>query len=173
MATPIEIDVWQGAIAELEVDAIVVSATESLFMNAGAAAEVMRRGGTEIERAAVAQGPIQPGTAIVTAAGGLAATYVIHAVAVGHDRVADVDRLAAAVQAALAFVAPLQLRRLAVTPLGVEHGAFDADEAARILVATLAEAATPPLESIVIATGNPRETRAVRGAISAHRAGVR
>jgi O-acetyl-ADP-ribose deacetylase (regulator of RNase III) len=32
MAIPIEIDVWQGEIAELEVDAILVPANESLFM---------------------------------------------------------------------------------------------------------------------------------------------
>ena len=32
MAVPIEIDVWQGEIAELEVDAIIVPANESLFM---------------------------------------------------------------------------------------------------------------------------------------------
>ena len=37
MAEPIEIDVWQGDIAELEVDAVVVAASESLFMTAGAA----------------------------------------------------------------------------------------------------------------------------------------
>ncbi|HEX2883508.1 MAG TPA: macro domain-containing protein, partial [Candidatus Limnocylindria bacterium] len=95
MAAPIEIDVWQGEIAELEVDAIVVSANESLFMNAGPAAAVMRRGGEEIERAAVDQGPVAVGSAVVTGGGSLAAPYVIHAVGVGHDRVADLDRLTA------------------------------------------------------------------------------
>lgn len=173
MAAPIEIDVWQGEIAELEVDAIVVSASESLFMNAGAAASVMRRGGSEIERAAVAQGPIQPGTAVVTGGGLLAAPYVIHAVAVGHDRVADPERLASAVRAALALAEPLQLRRIAVAPLGVEHGAFEPADAARVLVATIDEAAGSPLESVVVATAHPRETAAVREAIAAHRAGIR
>jgi O-acetyl-ADP-ribose deacetylase (regulator of RNase III) len=173
MAAPIEIDVWQGEIAELEVDAIVVSASESLFMNAGAAAAVLRNGGPQIERAAVSQGPIPPGTAIVTDAGSLAAGYIIHAVAVGHDRVADPDRAVAAIRAALAFVAPLQLRRIAVAPLGVEHGAFDADDAARILVATLDAESAPPLESVVIATAHPHEARAVRDAIASHRASIR
>jgi O-acetyl-ADP-ribose deacetylase (regulator of RNase III) len=173
MAAPIEIDVWQGEIAELEVDAIVVAANESLFMNAGAASSVMRHGGAEIERAAVAQGPIEPGSAVVTGAGTLAAAYVIHTVAVGHDRVADPERLTAAIRAALAFAAPLQLRRIAVAPLGVEHGAFDPADAARILVTTLSEAATPPLESIVVATAGARETSAVSEAIATHRAGIR
>ena len=173
MAAAIDIDVWQGDIAELEVDAIVVSASESLFMNSGAAASVLRHGGASIERAAVAQGPIEPGTAIVTDAGTLAAAFVIHTVAVGHDRTADAGRLAAAVRAALAFAGPLQLRRIAVAPLGVEHGAFDTSEAARILITTLSEAATPPLESIVIATAHAHETRAVAEAIAVRRAGIR
>src|SRR5688500_12038913 len=101
MAEPIEIDVWQGEIAELEVDALVVAATESLFMTAGAAASVKRHAGDEVERAAVEQGPIRSGSAVATSGGSLAAPYVIHAVAVGHDRVADPAVAAAAVRAAL------------------------------------------------------------------------
>jgi O-acetyl-ADP-ribose deacetylase len=172
METPMEIDVWQGDIAGLEVDAIVVSANESLFMNAGAAASVMRQGGAEIERAAVEQGPVEPGRAVVTEGGTLAAAYVVHAIAVSHDRVADPDQLAAAIRAALSFAEPLQLRRIAIALLGVEHGAFDASDAARTLVATLTEA-TAPIESIVVATANPAETRAVSEALATHRAGVR
>lgn len=173
MAAPIEIDVWQGEIAELEVDAIVVSANESLFMNAGPAAAVMRRGGEEIERAAVDQGPVAVGSAVVTGGGSLAAPYVIHAVGVGHDRVADLDRLTAAIRAALAFVPPLQLRRIATALVGVEHGVFEPATAARALVVTLAGEAPPPLESVVIATLSPVETRAVSEAIASHRSGVR
>jgi O-acetyl-ADP-ribose deacetylase (regulator of RNase III) len=173
MAAPIEIDVWQGGIAELEVDALVVGTTESLFMNAGAAASIARHGGAEIERAAVEQGPIAPGTAIATTAGSLAAAYVIHAVAVGHDRRADPEQLRSAVRSALAFVAPLQLRRVAFSLLGTEHGAIDPSEAAEVLVATLHDAATEPLESVVIATANVAETRAVAAVLAAHRAGIR
>lgn len=173
MAAPIEIDVWQGGIAELEVDALVVGATESLFMNAGPAAAVARHGGVEIERAAVEQGPIAPGAAVATTAGSLAAGYVIHAVAVGHDRRADPDQLRSAVRSALAFVAPLQLRRVAFALLGTEHGAFDPPEAAGVLVATLHESATEPLETVVVATGNVAETRAVAAVLAAHRAGIR
>lgn len=173
MGAPIEIDVWQGEIAELEVDALVVGATESLFMNAGPGASVARRGGVQIERSAVEQGPIAPGTAVATTAGSLAAGYVIHAVAVGHDRRADPERLRRAVRAALAFVAPLQLRHIAVSLLGTEHGAFDPTEAADILVATLHEASPEPLESVVIATGHLAETRAVAAVLAAHRTGIR
>ena len=172
MAAPIEIDVWQGDIAELEVDALVVAANESLFMTGGAAASVKRRGGEEIERAAVAQGPTPPGTALATTAGGLAAAYVVHAVAVGHDRQADPDRLRRAVGAALAYCEPLQLRRIAVALPGLEHGVFRADESAALLVAEVLAGAQPPLESVVIATAHAVETQAALEALARHRAGV-
>jgi O-acetyl-ADP-ribose deacetylase len=172
MAGPIEIDVWQGEIAELEVDALVVGSSESLFMTAGAAASVKRHGGIEIESAAVAQGPIEPGRAVVTTGGGLAAPYVIHAVAVGHDRRADADRLRAAVRSALAFREPLRLQRIAIAPLGTEYGAFRVEEAADLLVAGILEDAGPPLESIVVAVAHANEARAVVDALARHRASV-
>jgi O-acetyl-ADP-ribose deacetylase len=173
MAGPIEIDVWQGEIAELEVDALVVGASESLFMTAGAAASVKRRGGDEIEQAAVQQGPIAPGHAVATSGGSLAAPYVIHAVAVGHDRIGNRAKMKAAIRAALAFARPLQLRRIAVALVGVEHGAVDVDRAADVLVTTLmAGAGDTPLESIVVATAHASETRAVADALARRRARV-
>ena len=174
MAAPIEIDVWQGEIAELEVDALVVPANESLFMTTGAAASVRRHGGEEIERAAVEQGPAQPGSAIATTAGTLAAAYVIHAIGVGHDRLADREQLASAIRAAIDHAEPLQLRRMAFALIGVEHGAFDPADAAEALVEELtrdSDRRRMP-ESIVIATANPAETRAAGEAVARRRARV-
>jgi len=174
MTQPIEIDVWQGEIAELEVDALVVAANESLFMTGGPAASVKRHGGETIERDAVDQGPIKPGTAVATHAGSLAAGYVIHAVGVGHDRRGDADQLGAALRAALAFAEPLQLRRIAFSLVGVEHGSFVPADAADVLVEQLMSAprsAGLP-ESVVIATANGAETNAVREALARRRAQV-
>ena len=75
MGLPIDIEIWRGEIAELEVDAIVVPANESLFMTNPVAAAVKRLAGEEVERAAVTQGPVAPGTAVVTGGGRLAAPY--------------------------------------------------------------------------------------------------
>lgn len=172
MAVPIEIDVWQGDIAELEVDALVISANESLFMTAGAAASVKRRGGEEIERAAVDQGPVPPGTAVVTHAGTLAAGYVVHAVAVGHDRQADSGRLRSAIEAALATVEPLQLRRIAVSLLGVESGVFSSGDAAAVLIDGLL-ATDAPLESVVVASAQANDVEALRVALAARRSAAR
>jgi O-acetyl-ADP-ribose deacetylase len=172
LARAIEIDVWQGDISELEVDALVVPANESLFMTGGPAAAVKRRAGDEVEMAAVSQGPAAPGTAIVTPGGALAAPYVIHAVAVGHDLRADVDQMRAALSAALGFAAPLQLRRIAISLLGTERGAFAPEDAAPIVIEALlahsAEAELP--DSVVLVAASSPETHAIAGALG--RAGI-
>ena len=49
MGLPIDIEIWRGEIAELEVDAIVVPANESLFMTNPVAAAVKRLAGEEVE----------------------------------------------------------------------------------------------------------------------------
>jgi O-acetyl-ADP-ribose deacetylase len=173
MAAPMEIDVWQGEIAQLEVDALVVPANESLFMTAEPAATVRRVGGEAIERAAVEQGPVEPGSAIATTAGTLAAAYVIHAVGVGHDRLADRERLAAAIRSSLDHAEALQLRRMAFALIGSEHGAFDPADAAEVLVEELTRDSDRRMpESVVIATANAAETHAAGEAAARRRARV-
>ena len=115
MPIPIEIDVWQGEIAELEVDAILVPANESLFMTTPVGRAVRQRAGESVERDAVQQGPVKAGSAVVTGGGDLAAPYVVHVVAVGHDLRADPERLSRALDAALLSV--LQSRASAQEPL--------------------------------------------------------
>ena len=176
MAEPIEIEVWQGEISELEVDALVIPANESLFMTMPTAASVKRRAGDEIERAAVAQGPIEAGRVVVTPGGRLAAPYLIHAVAVGHELVADADRLRAAVDAALAAAEHLGLRRIAIAPLGTERGVFSPTDATRILlegIAAHAEDDGRHLESVVVAVPRSDELSAVHAVIDAATGGVR
>jgi len=95
-------------------------------------------------------------------------------VGVGHDRIADRERLAAAIRTALDFAEPLQLRRIAFALIGTEHGAFETAEAADILLEELTRASgTRDLpESIVVATVNAAETRAAGEALARRRARV-
>jgi O-acetyl-ADP-ribose deacetylase len=176
MAVPIEIDVWQGEIAELEVDAIIVPANESLFMTNPLARAVKRQAGEAVEREAVDQGPVQPGTAVVTGAGNLAASFLIHAVAVGHELRADRDHLIAALEAAFELAAHLALSRVAIAPVGVERGVFTPEFAAQALSDVLADRARRGAvvpASMVIAVGSPTEATAFRSATDALRAASR
>ncbi|MDP9270817.1 MAG: macro domain-containing protein [Chloroflexota bacterium] len=170
MALPIEIEVWQGEISELEVDAIVIPANESLFMTTNVAASVKRHAGDDVERAAVAQGPVEAGRVVVTSGGRLAAPYIVHAVAVGHELQPDTQRLRAAVQAALSAVEHLGLRRIAMAPLGTERGVFTSADATRILlegIAAHAERESGYPESVVIAVPRTDELVATHAVIDA------
>lgn len=163
MGLPIEIEIWRGEIAQLEVDAIVVPASESLFMTARVAAATKRLAGDDVERAAVAQGPIAPGGVVVTGGGRLVTPYIIHAVAVGHDLRPDTAQLRTATRAALEAVAHLALRRIALSALGTERGVFPPPEAATILLdEVIAHAGRSPgtPESVVIAVTRTEELTA-------------
>jgi O-acetyl-ADP-ribose deacetylase (regulator of RNase III) len=69
----VQLDVVEGDIAELEVDAIANAANNQLWMGAGVAGAIKRSGGSEIEAEAMAQGPIEVGEAVVTGGGSLRA----------------------------------------------------------------------------------------------------
>ncbi len=172
MGLPIEIEIWRGEIAELEVDAIVVPANESLFMTTPVAAAVKRLAGEEVERAAVSQGPIPAGGAVVTGGGRLAAPYIIHAVAVGHDLRAETDRLRRSVRASLEAAEHLSLRRIAMAALGTERGVFPASDSAAILldeIVRYADRGTGFPESVVIAVTRADELRDYVSALDAFR----
>ena len=165
-----EIDVWQGDISELEVDAIIVPANESLFMTGPVASAVKRRAGDQVERDAVAQGPVPAGSVVVTGGGELPAGSVVHAVAVGHDLRPDADRLRAALDRALGAIEGLGLRRVALAPLGIERGVYPPAEAAALAIETLAR---HPGLAVVIATSNSAETAAFVSALEGVRAEAR
>jgi O-acetyl-ADP-ribose deacetylase (regulator of RNase III) len=167
MRVPIEIHVWQGAIADLEVDAVVVPASESLFMTGPIGAAVKRRAGDAVERDAVARGPVAAGSVVVTGGGLLAAPWIIHAVAVGHDLRADRETLDRALRASLEAAVALGSSRIAMAPLGTERGVFGAEDVADALRAAVTDLAAHlgGLESLVVAVGTPSEGRAFRAAL--------
>lgn len=160
-----EIDVWQGDIAELEVDAIVIPANESLFMTAPVARGVKLKAGETVERDAVDQGPVAAGSAVVTGGGVLPAPHIIHAVGVGHDLRADVDRLAAALNATFEIAARMGFRRLAVALIGAERGVFAPEQAAATIAGVIRDRQAAdrwlPASIVAVAT-NPGELAAQR-----------
>ncbi len=131
------IELWNGDICDLEVDAIVNAANLSLWMATGVGGAIKRAGGDEIEFAAVRQAPVPLGGAIVTPAGRLAAKWVIHAVSLDRDRRTSAPVIEAAVRSAMARAREVGATSLAFPALGTGVGGFPLDEAARITVQTV------------------------------------
>src|SRR2546426_8704693 len=80
-----QLAVVEGDIAGLEVDAVANAANDRLWMGGGVAGALKRAGGEEIEREAVAKGPIPLGSAVATGAGRLPARWVLHGAVMGQD----------------------------------------------------------------------------------------
>src|SRR5947209_15942847 len=89
----LELEVVEGDIAAFALDAIANAANDRLWMGAGVAGAIKRAGGEEIEREAVAKGPIAIGDAVATGAGRLQAQHVIHAAVMGQDLVTSADAI--------------------------------------------------------------------------------
>ena len=147
------IELWNGDICDLEVDAIVNPANLSLWMATGVGGAIKRAGGDAIEFAAVRQAPIPLGESIVTQAGKLAAKSVIHAVSLDRDRRTSGPVIEAAVRSAMARARESGALSVAFPALGTGVGGFPLDEAARITVATVRDELdrSPGIEHVVFA----------------------
>ena len=147
------LELWNGDICVLEVDAIVNPAIPTLWMSTGVGGALKRAGGDSIEFAAVRQGPLALGDAVVTEAGQLAASAVIHAVSLDRDRRTSGPVLEAAVRSAMARAREIGATSVAFPALGTGVGGFPLDEAAAITVATVATSCAPSvgIEHVIFA----------------------
>ncbi len=131
--------VERGDITDWEVDAIVNAANSSLAMGAGVAGAIKRKGGVIIEEEAMRQGPIEVGEAVLTTAGNLAATHVIHAAAMGPDLRTDAGKISAATKSALQLAEKHRITSLALPALGTGVGGFPPLPAAEAMVSAVVE----------------------------------
>lgn len=163
------IELWNGDICDLEVDAIVSPASTSLWMSAGVASELKRTGGDAIEFAAVRQGPREIGDAVVTEAGRLAAKVVVHAVSLERDRRTSATAIDRAARSAMARVRELGLQSVAFPALGTGIGGFPLDEAARVAVEAVREELHTPstIEHVIFALRGAAAYEAFAAALSA------
>ena len=130
----VKIEVYQGDITQLELDALVNAANNRLWMGGGVAGALKRVGGKEIEDEAVKKGPIPVGEAVVTGAGKLKAKYIIHAVVMGQDLKTDAEKIRQATRNSLLRGDELDIKSLAFPALGTGVGGFPLDECARIMI---------------------------------------
>ncbi len=130
----IKIRLIQGNITEQEVDAIVNAANNHLWMGAGVAGAIKRKGGNEIEKEAMSKGPLPIGEAVVTKAGSLKAKYVIHAVVMGQDLVTNEEYIKNAAFNSLKRAEELKIKSIAFPAFGTGVGGFSIDGCARIML---------------------------------------
>jgi O-acetyl-ADP-ribose deacetylase (regulator of RNase III) len=163
------IQLWNGDICELEVDAIVNPANPSLWMATGVGGALRRAGGDAIELVAVGQGPLSLGQAVVTTAGTLAARIIIHAVSLDRDRRTSAVAIEEAVRNAMARARENHVTSIAFPALGTGVGGYPLDEAARITLATVRDELrhSPSIEAVTFALRGAAAYAAFQAAIHA------
>jgi O-acetyl-ADP-ribose deacetylase (regulator of RNase III) len=129
-----QLEVVEGDITALEVDAIANAANDHLWMGAGVAGAIKRAGGEEIEREAVAKGPIEVGEAVATGAGRLPARHVIHGAVMGQDLRTSAELIEQTTRRCLEVADELGCESLALPAFGTGVGGFPLEECARIMV---------------------------------------
>jgi O-acetyl-ADP-ribose deacetylase (regulator of RNase III) len=127
----------RGDLTEYEGDAIVNAASNTLLMGAGVAGAIKRKGGTIIEEDAVRQGPIELGDVVVTTAGNLAASYVIHAAVMGEEPATSADVVRRATLAALRKAEEMRLQSVAFPAFGTGVGRVAPKDAAEAMVGAI------------------------------------
>jgi O-acetyl-ADP-ribose deacetylase (regulator of RNase III) len=159
------LEVVEGDIALLEVDAVANAANDHLWMGAGVAGALKRAGGDEIEREAVALGPVEVGTAVATGAGSLPANYVIHGAVMGQDLRTSADLVRRTTKSCLELADELGLGSLALPAFGTGVGGFPLEECAEIMVGEARVYEPRSLERVVFAVYGDDSRRAFEDAL--------
>lgn len=160
------LEVVEGDIAALDVDAIANAANDRLWMGAGVAGAIKRAGGEEIEREAVAKGPIPVGTAVATGAGRLTARHVVHGAVMGQDLRTSADLVARTTRSCLEVADGLGCESLALPAFGTGVGGFPLDECARIMVAAVRDYEPTTLRRVVFAVFGAEAAGVFRDALA-------
>jgi len=160
------LEVVDGDIAALEVDAVANAANDRLWMGSGVAGALKRAGGDEIEREAVAKGPIPVGSAVATSAGRLPARWVVHAAVMGQDLQTSGDLIRRATRSALALADELGAGSLALPAFGTGVGGFPLDECARLMAEEVRAFEPRALQRVVFAVYGAEARQAFERALS-------
>ncbi len=135
----VEIKIVKGDITGSDTDIIVNAANSGLWMGSGVAGAIKSKGGGEIEKEAIAKGPIEIGGAVETSAGKLPHKYVIHAAGMGPDLKTDRDKVYLATKNSLELADRLGVGSIAFPAIGTGVGGMSLDECAEVMLGTVRE----------------------------------
>jgi O-acetyl-ADP-ribose deacetylase (regulator of RNase III) len=164
----VRLEVVEGDITALAVDAIANAANDHLWMGGGVAGAIKRAGGQQIEDEAVAKGPIEVGEAIATGAGRLEARHVIHGAVMGQDLTTSAELVRSTTRRCLEVADELGSRSLALPAFGTGVGGLALEECAAIMVAEARAYEPRTLERVVFSVFGDEAESAFADALRSH-----
>jgi len=128
------IEIRQGDITELDVDAIVNAANNDLQLGGGLAGAIRRKGGPQIQIECDKIGTIPVGGAAITSGGNLKARHVIHAASMQLGGATSAQWLRSSTAHALRIAAQNGLKSIAFPAIGAGIGGFPMRDCAEIML---------------------------------------
>ena len=128
------IEVIEGDITKLEVDAIANAANTELRHGGGVAGAISRAGGPEVQAESDERAPIELGAAVATTAGEMPSRWVIHAATMHLGGPTSAEIIREATASTLRAADEVGARSLALVAFGTGVGGFPLTDAARIEV---------------------------------------
>lgn len=130
----ITIRLVRGDITDLAVDAIVNAANSQLILGSGVAGAINRRGGPSIQEECLRIGWCDVGEAVITGAGNLQASHVIHAVGPRMGEGNEPGKLASATRASLTIAEEHSLESIALPAISTGIFGFPLEACAEIML---------------------------------------
>jgi O-acetyl-ADP-ribose deacetylase (regulator of RNase III) len=128
------IEIRQGDITELDVDAIVNAANNDLQLGGGLSGAIRRKGGPQIQYECDKIATIPVGGAAITSGGNLKARHVIHAASMQLGGATNAHSLRSSTAHALRIAAQNGLKSIALPAVGAGIGGFPIRDCAEIML---------------------------------------
>ncbi len=134
-----KVELRQGDLTEMDVDAIVNAANNDLQLGGGVAGAIRRKGGDSIQRECDEIGSIPVGGAAITGGGNLKARYVIHAASMQLGGSTTERALRSSTAHSLRIAAERGLKSIAFPAVGTGIAGFPMRDGARIMFAEVVQ----------------------------------
>lgn len=128
------IEIVQGDLTEMDVDAIVNAANNDLQLGGGVAGAIRRKGGPQIQQECDKIGAIPVGGAAITSGGKLKARHVIHAASMQLGGQTSAHALRSSTAHALRIATQHRLKTIAFPAVGTGIAGFPLHECAEIML---------------------------------------
>jgi O-acetyl-ADP-ribose deacetylase (regulator of RNase III) len=130
----VTVELVQGDITDLDVDAIVNAANSQLILGTGVAGAIRRKGGPTIQEECLKIGYCEVGDAVITRGGLLKARYVIHAVGPRMGEGSEAGKLASAVRASLRLAEQHRLHSIALPAISTGVFGYPMESCAEVML---------------------------------------
>jgi O-acetyl-ADP-ribose deacetylase len=133
------IEIIEGDLTEMDVDAIVNAANNDLQLGGGVAGAIRRKGGPEIQKECDEIGQVPVGGAAITSGGKLKARFVIHAASMQLGGKTSAHSLRSSTAHSLRIAAQKGLKTIAFPAVGTGIAGFPLRECAEIMLREVAK----------------------------------